>query len=125
MVHFLKFVHVLKLLEMDAGYIKVDIPLVTLLQLLETVEFQRVYDTFVLRSCDFVEQLSLLKAEDSVCLLLLNAATLRVLEEDSRRTIGKNTPDEMHLSPFLEVLILLAVEVKAIVLVVLRTNAVL
>lgn len=125
MVHFLEFVHVLKLLEMNAGYIEVDIPLITLLQLLETVEFQRVYDTFVLGSCDFVEQLSLLKAEDSVCLLLLNAATLWVLEEDSRRTIRKNAPDEMHLSTFLEVLILLTVKVKAIVLVVLRTNAVL
>lgn len=125
MIHFLEFVHVLKFLEVDAGYIEVDIPLISLLQLLETVEFQRIDDALVLGSCDFVEELSLLEAEHSVCLLLLDAATLRVLEEDSRRSVGKNASDEMHLSSFLEILILLAIEVKAIILIVLRTNAVL
>lgn len=125
MIHFLEFVHVLKFLEVDAGYIEVDIPLISLLQLLETVELQRINDALVLGSCDFVEELSLLEAEHSVRLLLLNAATLRVLEEDSRRSVGKNASDEMHLSPFLEILILLAIEVKAIILIVLRTNAVL
>lgn len=114
MIEFLELIHILQGFEMSAADIEVDDPIVAFLALLDTVEFEGVDDTFVLRACDFVVELCLFEAVDPFRFIILYSAAFGVFEEDGGGAILEHTSHEMDLVA-LFVACFFAVEVDAFV----------
>jgi hypothetical protein len=55
MIDFLEFIHIFKLFYIAACNIEVDIPFVSIIQLLKTIEFKRIHYALILWACDFIK----------------------------------------------------------------------
>lgn len=85
---------------MRATDVKKNIPFITLLSFLKSVQLQRIYNAFVLGSSNFISKLHIIDSINSVGLNLFYSAAFGIFKEDGGRPVLKWTPQYMYFAAF-------------------------
>ena len=80
---------------MDARDIKENIPVHSSFTLLKSIEFERIDNTSILWSSNFVSKIGFLQNLDSVEVVWFHCTAFRIVKKNSWRAILKSTPKQV------------------------------